>query len=216
MPASSTATHDRSANSVDLVVTDPPYLDNIAYSELADFFVPWLAQVGLASLSDRTTASTLATNDTDVFSAGLSKCFAEVVRVLRPGGRVVFTFQHSSPGAWESLGDALRSARLEVVTVFSMKGDGDRGLHNFDGSSTWDAVFVLRAGRRRRQGRLTAEHVRAVDHHVAIWRDRLSLTKADEAVLRRATLVSATTGFLADPKGTTNGGAPLHDLLAAV
>ena len=27
---------------VDLVLTDPPYFDNIAYSELAEFFVPWL------------------------------------------------------------------------------------------------------------------------------------------------------------------------------
>jgi len=32
---------------IDLVITDPPYFDNIAYSELADFFHPWMRQLGL-------------------------------------------------------------------------------------------------------------------------------------------------------------------------
>jgi putative DNA methylase len=31
------------AGSVDLVVTDPPYFDNVNYSELADLFYAWLA-----------------------------------------------------------------------------------------------------------------------------------------------------------------------------
>ena len=28
--------------SVDLIVTDPPFFDNVNYSELADFFFVWL------------------------------------------------------------------------------------------------------------------------------------------------------------------------------
>ncbi len=32
-------------DSVDLVVTDPPYMDNVHYSELADFFHSWLREV---------------------------------------------------------------------------------------------------------------------------------------------------------------------------
>ena len=35
------------SNSVDVVLTDPPYLDNIAYSELSDFFIPWMKHFGL-------------------------------------------------------------------------------------------------------------------------------------------------------------------------
>ena len=30
-----------SARSVDLIVTDPPFFDNVHYSELADFFHAW-------------------------------------------------------------------------------------------------------------------------------------------------------------------------------
>ena len=35
------------AGSVDLVLTDPPYFDYIAYSELGHFFVPWMVRLGL-------------------------------------------------------------------------------------------------------------------------------------------------------------------------
>lgn len=41
--------HPLSDESVDLVLTDPPYLDNVAYSELSDFFLPWLQLLGLAA-----------------------------------------------------------------------------------------------------------------------------------------------------------------------
>ena len=37
--------------SVDLILTDPPYCGNIAYSELSDFFLPWLQQFGLVAES---------------------------------------------------------------------------------------------------------------------------------------------------------------------
>jgi adenine-specific DNA methylase len=37
--------------SIDLVLTDPPYFDYIAYSELGHFFVPWLARLGLVDES---------------------------------------------------------------------------------------------------------------------------------------------------------------------
>lgn len=33
--------------SIDLVLTDPPYLDYIAYSELGHFFAPWMHRFGL-------------------------------------------------------------------------------------------------------------------------------------------------------------------------
>src|SRR5690606_11383155 len=34
--------------SVDLVLTDPPYLDNVSYSELSDFYLAWRQRLGVA------------------------------------------------------------------------------------------------------------------------------------------------------------------------
>ena len=102
-------------HSVDLILTDPPYFDNIAYSELADFFLPWLQAFGLVPQSN-TSASALPPNlaarsrgaqGYAVFRAGLAACFVEMRRVLRNGGRLIFSFQHQTPKVWEALASAL-------------------------------------------------------------------------------------------------------------
>ena len=41
-------------SSVDCVVIDPPYYDNVTYSELSDFFYVWLKRT--AGLSSRTSS----------------------------------------------------------------------------------------------------------------------------------------------------------------
>lgn len=203
--------------SVDLVVTDPPYLDNIAYSELADFFVPWLAEVGvLAGRRSLALSTTLASKDrsddaVQAFGDGLTACFSEARRVLRPGGRMIFTFQHATAPVWHAIASALRHAGFRAVNVFPLKGDGDKGLHHHAASSTWDAVFVL-CPSKSQQGLPVirgSRHVRALDLHVTEWTTRLNLGAPDREVFRRATYVAGSSGFLAS-SGTPS---PLAALL---
>lgn len=209
---------DLADESVDLVVTDPPYLDNIAYSELADFFVPWLADTGvLAGRRSPALSTTLAAKDrtddaVEAFAIGLTKCFSEARRVLRPDGRMIFTFQHRNASVWEAIALALSSAGFTAINVMPLKGDGDKGLHHHATSSTWDAVFVLR--RAKPGSRLTAlvgdAHLALLDEHVERWGTRLDLAAADREVLRRASYVAGVTGFLAPPGKAT---LPLAGLL---
>ncbi|MGH8931839.1 MAG: hypothetical protein ACRDZO_14750 [Egibacteraceae bacterium] len=193
--------------SVDLVVTDPPYLDNIAYTELADFYVPWLAATGvLGSSRSEAAKTTLAATgrergDREAFAEGLTACFAEARRVLRPGGRLVFTFQHSTPGAWEAVATALCLSGFDAVNVMPLRGNSDKGIHHKGGSSTWDAVFVLRPGEPRPAApALTGgRHVAALETHFDGWARRLGLPGPDREVLRRATLTAGSAGFLQSP-----------------
>src|SRR5262249_14655060 len=101
--------------SVDLVLTDPPYFDNIAYSELSDFFLPWLQLFSLAP-SDRRANVALRENlaakgrgsaAVDRFQQSLTACFKQISRVLKSSGRLVFTYQHRTSGAWYALAAAL-------------------------------------------------------------------------------------------------------------
>ena len=41
------------------------------------------------------------------FETALGRCFAEIARVLRPEGRLVFTYQHRLAAAWAALAGAL-------------------------------------------------------------------------------------------------------------
>jgi len=114
--------------SVDLVVTDPPYFDNVHYSELADFFHVWL-RLGLKNIDsafrDETTRSEREVQATcpQDFARVLGDVFRECVRVLKPDGLLVFTFHHSREDAWSAVLAALRSADLRVIATHPIKAE---------------------------------------------------------------------------------------------
>jgi SAM-dependent methyltransferase len=215
--------------SVDLVLTDPPYFDNIVYSELSDFFAPWLTMLGVIDASgpvariESLSAASRETQSVERFATNLGGCFAEVERVLRPDGRLVFTFQHSTHDAWWALARAVASTLLEPVQVLPLLGDGTVGLHVHDGASTWDAVFVFRRGSQQNDvHRLQLSgsgHVRAALAHAQAWEQRLQerlpgrFTRADQVNFRRACLVAAGLGFL---RPSADSPIPLVEALASV
>lgn len=139
------------SGSVGLLLSDPPYLDNIAYSELSDFFDPWLRMLKITTgtPTGQARATNLAAGDrgTDAaadFARRLGTCFRQAERVLAKDGRVVFTYQHATATGWHSLGQALATAALVPVNVVPLQGDGGFGLHAHTGSSIFDAILILR------------------------------------------------------------------------
>ncbi|MBX5491372.1 MAG: DNA methyltransferase [Chloroflexi bacterium] len=215
--------------SVDLVLTDPPYFDNIAYAELSDFYLPWLQALGLAPRDGQGPSALLANlaargrdaRATATFAAGLGQSFREMARVLRPDGRLVFTYQHRAAAAWLALAQALVTAPLCPLQVFPLLGDAPGSLHTHVGSSKWDAVFVLARAPAPGSGALwlpaTAE--RAARAHAAQWTARLRqrapvpFRAADARSFARACLVAAALG-LWPADGPTDTGRPLAAALA--
>lgn len=139
------------SGSVALLLSDPPYLDNIAYSELSDFFAPWLRLLKVTSgtrvhqaRETNLSAGGRGEDDAAVFARRLGACFREAERVLATHGRIVFTYQHATATGWHSLGQALATASLVPVNVIPLQGDGGFGLHTHAGSTIFDAILVLR------------------------------------------------------------------------
>jgi adenine-specific DNA methylase len=147
------------AGSVSLLLSDPPYLDNIAYSELSDFFAPWLRmlKVTTGTPAGQARATNLAAGDrgadaAELFARRLGTCFRQAERVLAADGRVVFTYQHATATGWHSLGQALATAALVPVNVVPLQGDGGFGLHAHTGTSIFDAILILRPCDKEREG----------------------------------------------------------------
>jgi len=116
------------AASVDLVVTDPPYFDNVHYSELADFFYAWLkmgvketepAFQPLTSRSEREVQG----RDAEEFGSLLGNVLKECARVLKPHGLLAFTFQHAREEAWLAVASAIEHAGLTVVAAHPVKAE---------------------------------------------------------------------------------------------
>ena len=111
---------------LDLVVTDPPFFDNVHYSELADFFFAW-QQLGPSPFVGKrsTTRHAEEVQDTSAeqFAAKLRAVFAECCRVLRDDGLLVFTYHHSRMDGWTSLADAVVGAGFSLVNCHPVKSE---------------------------------------------------------------------------------------------
>ncbi|MGP8237086.1 MAG: hypothetical protein ACLQVW_16980 [Limisphaerales bacterium] len=113
-------------NSVDLVVTDPPFFDNVHYSELADFFFAW-QKLGTSPFVGKgsTTRHAEEVQDTSAeqFAAKLRAVFVECCRVLREDGLLVFTYHHSRMDGWTALADAVVGAGFSLVNCHPVKSE---------------------------------------------------------------------------------------------
>ena len=113
--------------SVDLVVTDPPFFDNVNYSELADFFYVWLKMfnIGVGSLDVDSTRGKedVQDNEPESFSRKLCDVFKECNRVLKQEGRLIFTYHHSRTEGWVSVYNALTNARFSICQVIPLKAE---------------------------------------------------------------------------------------------
>src|SRR5690606_6930632 len=85
--------------SVDVVLTDPPFFDNVHYSQLADFFHVWQRHI-LGEGGTRVTGTTRSEREVqnaraEDFTDRLSSVWQETHRVLKDDGLLAFTYHHS-------------------------------------------------------------------------------------------------------------------------
>lgn len=123
------------SQSIDMIVTDPPYYDSVQYGNLAAFFRVWLARLlpDEAEWSYDETRSAVAAKATDgdsTFMTVLAGIFAECRRVLKPDtGRMVFTFHHWDPGAWAELTIALKGAGFRLMNAYVVYSEHPISVH---------------------------------------------------------------------------------------
>ena len=90
---------------VDLVLTDPPYHDDVSYADLAQMFLAWYGPVS-DSPREAVPSSNCPTHYEDV----LQRVFSEAARVLKPDGRLILSYANRLPLAWIQLFRALESS----------------------------------------------------------------------------------------------------------
>jgi len=113
--------------SVNLVVTDPPFFDNVHYSELADFFHVW-QQLYFGDGKAQAPASTRSEAevqdvDASAFAQKLGHVFLECHRVLRDDGLLVFSYHHSRDDGWSSVAHAVAGAGFSFVQAQPVKSE---------------------------------------------------------------------------------------------
>ncbi|GAB6945673.1 DNA methyltransferase [Vulcanisaeta sp. JCM 14467] len=103
------------SESVDAVITDPPYGDNVNYAELSDYFL-WLFGESAPKNEE------IVINRTRGFSIhhyqqGLEEVFRECYRVLKPGGALISTFNSKDASVVGAFVYSVRKAGFKFAGV---------------------------------------------------------------------------------------------------
>lgn len=111
--------------SIDIIVTDPPFFDNVHYSELADFFFAWQQLTGDPKQTATSTRSAHEVQDSAPgrFAQKLQAVLRECHRILRDGGFLVFTYHHSREEGWTALAQAISGAGFAVTNSHPVKSE---------------------------------------------------------------------------------------------
>ena len=118
---------DIAPESVDAVVTDPPFFDNVHYSQLADFFYVWqrhiLGSKGCHAPESTRSRAEVQQSDAAAFTERLCGVWRECHRVLRHDGLLVFTYHHSRAEGWRSVLEATVKAGFAIVAAHPIKAE---------------------------------------------------------------------------------------------
>ena len=148
--------------SVDVVVIDPPYYDNVMYAELSDFFYVWLkrtaghvvpelfrrqltdkdneAVANPAKFQGQKGAKALAGRD---YQERMASIFAECSRALKPNGVMTLMFTHKASGAWDALTKGLIEAGFVITASWPINTAAEGSLHIKDKAAAKTTIFLV-------------------------------------------------------------------------
>ena len=159
---------DLPSASVDAIIFDPPYHNNVNYAELSDFFYVWLKRTAGYVLGDSLltphltdkvneaiasparfreqaqgsgrSASALATRD---YENKMAEIFRECRRVIKPDGIMTVMFTHKSTDAWDALTVALIESGFGITRTWPVKTEADSSIHIMDRAAARSTILLV-------------------------------------------------------------------------
>ena len=159
---------DLPSASVDAIVFDPPYHNNVNYAELSDFFYVWLKRTAGYALSDSLlapyitdkvneaiasparfrdqakgsgkSASALATRD---YENKMAEIFRECRRVIKPEGIMTVMFTHKSTDAWDALTVALIESGFGITRTWPVKTEAESAINIMDRAAARSTILLV-------------------------------------------------------------------------
>ena len=149
-------------STIDAVVMDPPYYDNVMYAELSDFFYVWLRRTAghvfpelfRRQLTDKDNeavanparfkgekgAKVLAGRD---YQERMASIFAECRRTLKPDGVMTLMFTHKASGAWDALTKGLMEAGFAITASWPINTEAQGSLHIKNKAAANSTIFLV-------------------------------------------------------------------------
>jgi len=145
------------SESVDLVVMDPPYYDNVMYAELSDFYYVWqkrtlgdlyptlysraVVNKAMEAIADpiREGGSSDAKEKYEGLMEGI---FSECRRVLKSDGIFTMMFTHKSQDAWETLTRSLIESGWTITSSTPVESENQNSTHVHNKAAAASSIFL--------------------------------------------------------------------------
>jgi len=142
-------------NSVDAVITDPPYYGNVMYSELSEFYYSWL-RLALKNKYEHFQSEHVP-NSAEVivnreqgkkdkdFVEGLTAIFKEANQKLKKDGIMTFTFHHQAEEAWGAVLQSVLNSGFYISSIYPVQSESSVNPHIYlKANVRYDMVIVCR------------------------------------------------------------------------
>lgn len=150
--------------SITAVVVDPPYADNVQYSELADFFYVWLKRtqghrhpdwfatylcdreqeiVVNISRHKKDSKKEAKKKAHEFYQKLMTESFKECRRILRDDGVLTVMFTHKKQEAWEALFESLIKAGFKITATWPIKTESEHSLHQARKNAAQSTVLLV-------------------------------------------------------------------------
>jgi hypothetical protein len=133
---------DLAEASVDYIFTDPPFGNNIQYSEVNFINEAWLGKN--TDAAEEVIVSNHQGKSVEDYQSLLAGALAEDFRILKPGRFATVAFHSTSPSVWEALRNAWSLAGFQLVRVSILdKKQGSFKQVTTKGAVKGDALILL-------------------------------------------------------------------------
>ncbi|WP_270838225.1 DNA methyltransferase [Mitsuokella multacida] len=110
-------------NSIDYIFVDPPFGDNLMYSELSFIWEAWLKVK--TNNKDEAIINTVQKKGVHEYQELFKQCFNEFYRCLKPGRWITVEFHNSKNSVWMAINEAIQSSGFIISYVKTLdKGQG--------------------------------------------------------------------------------------------
>lgn len=147
------------SDSLEAVITDPPYFDSVPYADLSDFFYVWFKRSighfypehfsGKLTPKKKEAIMEPSRHGGDKAKAAkayedmMHQAFCEASRVLKANGVMVVVYAHKTTAGWASLIDSLRRAGFTITEAWPIDTERSGRLRGQNSAALASSIFLV-------------------------------------------------------------------------
>lgn len=156
---------------VDLIITDPPYFDDVIYAELSEVFYVWehkiLGQFDFPEQVPKSEDMSAGGNrNTEIFQRLFNISCRKMHSILDDRGLLVMFFAHSSIDAWDFVLNSLRQSGFQITATWPVHTENTNNPIARGNASIMSSIIIVARKRKSDKSGFIEEIQEEVEQHL--------------------------------------------------